>query len=122
MVLFSVDRAILHTLNSSPKLRAHLSMSKWIRPKFDTLTAPYLFWEEKIGAVLSSFRIFIRKRPSPYTGYRQSDPTEAAATPEILLILSDDWEKIKDILKRRGGLLLQADAGCGSVKLGLLKI
>ena len=62
---------------------------------------------------LSSFRIFIRKRPSPYTGYRQSDPTEAAATPEILLILSDDWEKIKDILKRRGGLLLQADAGCG---------
>ena len=25
-------------------------------------------------------RNFIRKRPSPYTGYRQSDPTEAAAT------------------------------------------
>ena len=26
---------------------------------------------------------------------------------------SDDWEKIKDILKTKGGLLLQADAGCG---------
>lgn len=26
---------------------------------------------------------------------------------------SDDWEKIKDILDTKGGLLLQADAGCG---------
>ena len=26
---------------------------------------------------------------------------------------SDDWEKLKNILKRKGGLLLQADAGCG---------
>ena len=26
---------------------------------------------------------------------------------------SDDWEKIKNVLVNKGGLLLQADAGCG---------
>ena len=32
----------------------------------------------KVGEALPTT---IRKRPSPYAGYRQSDPTEAAATP-----------------------------------------